>query len=435
MYKRAVSAAVLILCAGLAFADARSAAWRATEELVETYLKGAPATGFKRAAAVLPVEAGNGLERSGAADAVAAYIREKLSMSTVFMLVERANMEAILSEIELGLSGLADPDSVAKAGELIGAEYLVQGSLAEAGERVVLSIELVDVSTGAVLASVTGDMAREDLVREADAYLRSTFQSQYGLSVLGGGGSLYSLEPAMVPNEDYSGVVPGNPFMGLFALDASYKLLPFLSVFAGVISLDSQQFYLSDDGRVQSPLPTATERSIRYSMFHGLGAELGAGLDLSPTPRLNLGLDASFFSLLDHGLTHWFMDFKCYEIDDTGGVAEMNRDIEVEGSYSGPVFGGRAALRAEYLVSRRLSIGLDLGYLFMADYRPEVFQVGSYMQTSNQDEPGLPYIDKNGIWAFMGNFNVARVDGTTGSPYVSYNPSGLYATFTVAIHF
>ncbi len=434
MSRKFPSLIMLILCATAAFADARSATWRAATELVQGYLDGAPPSAFKKAVAVLPIRVTGALERTGAADTVAAYLREKLSMSTVFLLVERANMDALLSEIELGLSGLADPASAAKAGELIGAELLVQGGLSEAGDRVLLSLELVDVSTGAVLSSVTGDMARGDLISEADAYVRSTFQSQFGLSLEGGVGTLFCLEPAWVPTDGFEAVVSGNPFMALYDFAASYKLLSFLSLSGGLIGMDSQQFYLSSDGRVESPLAVG-DRTVRYSMFHGLGAEIGAEFALSPTPRLNLGLAASAFMLVDHGLTSWFMDFTCYEIDGSGTVGPMKRDIEVLGTRFDPQLGGRASLKAEYLISSRMSIGLDIGYLLMADYLPERFMVGGYFQSSSEDQPALSHIDKNGTWAFMDSFNVARVDGTTGSPYLSYNPSGLSATLSLAIHF
>ena len=42
--------------------------------------------------------------------------------------VERAQLQAVLNELELGHSGVADPATAAKIGKIIGAEYLVLGA-------------------------------------------------------------------------------------------------------------------------------------------------------------------------------------------------------------------------------------------------------------------------------------------------------------------
>jgi hypothetical protein len=261
----------------------------------------------------------------GAGDAIEAYVREKISLSTVFVLVERANMEAILSEIELGLSGMVDPSNSAKAGELLGAELLVQGSLSESGANLVLS-------------------------------------------------------PLVVA-------------------------------------------------------PTLEDRSVRYTVFSGSGISLGATAIYSPTPRINLGLSANGFMLVSPKMTHWFMDFLNYDIVDGGAVAPVNRDIVIEGSKFSPSFGVFGKTRFEYLISRRMSLGLEGGYLWMPPFIPDKYVTGNHIQASNTADAFPTYMDKNGTFDFMGLFNVARVDGTTGSALMEFNPSSVYATLYLAVHF
>ena len=50
-----------------------------------------------------------------------------LSSEPSLLMVERAEVDKALSEIELGLSGTVDPQSAAKVGFLIGAQVLVTG--------------------------------------------------------------------------------------------------------------------------------------------------------------------------------------------------------------------------------------------------------------------------------------------------------------------
>ncbi|HUW70511.1 MAG TPA: CsgG/HfaB family protein [bacterium] len=257
--------------------DARSAAQKAVAELGEAYFQKAPPTAFKRTIAVLPIKVPADLEHGGVADSVAAFVHEKLALSTAFVLVERSNMDAILSEIESGLSGLADPTKAAKAGELLGAELLVQVSLSEVGDGLVLALEIVDTSTGQIVVSVTRSMDRADVVASGNEYLRSSFQSQYGLSVYGSAGVAWATTPVWVPSFVSGGGSISHTGQLSMVSDGgvSYKPLSWLCLDRGFLVLYTPQFYLSEDGKVESPLAIGT-RSVRYTEFSGSGLSLGA---------------------------------------------------------------------------------------------------------------------------------------------------------------
>ena len=66
--------------------------------------------------------------------------------------VERKDLQKILAELELQLSGLADEGSAAKVGGLLGAEVLVASTLYRRADRYELFLRLVRVSTAEVLA-------------------------------------------------------------------------------------------------------------------------------------------------------------------------------------------------------------------------------------------------------------------------------------------
>jgi TolB-like protein len=80
-----------------------------------------------------------------------------------FVLVEREELEKILREQELGLSGLVDPASAPKVGQLLGADLLIYGSFVATDGKLRIDAKAVRAQSGVVAnsASVSG--------RESDA--------------------------------------------------------------------------------------------------------------------------------------------------------------------------------------------------------------------------------------------------------------------------
>jgi hypothetical protein len=76
-------------------------------------------------AAVLDFQSSD--ERKNLGAQVATLLAAKLSGAENLVLVERAELDKILGEMELGLSGTVAPDSAAKIGHLTGAKVLITG--------------------------------------------------------------------------------------------------------------------------------------------------------------------------------------------------------------------------------------------------------------------------------------------------------------------
>ncbi|MBU0928384.1 MAG: VWA domain-containing protein [Spirochaetes bacterium] len=101
--------------------------------------------------AILPVSAaGDGL------GSTAEYFGERLAMASAeakrWKPVERKDLQKILAELELQLSGLVDEGSAAKVGKLLGADLLVSSTLYRRGGQYELFLRLVRVSTAEVLS-------------------------------------------------------------------------------------------------------------------------------------------------------------------------------------------------------------------------------------------------------------------------------------------
>lgn len=87
---------------------------------------------------------------AGKGSEAALLINASLSSSPAAILLERQELEKILSEQELGLGGMVSPDSAAKIGKLTGAKVLVTGRMFEAGGKFFLVAKIMSTETSRV---------------------------------------------------------------------------------------------------------------------------------------------------------------------------------------------------------------------------------------------------------------------------------------------
>lgn len=97
--------------------------------------------------------------------AQAEYLSEQLlvslSRSQLFRIVERKDLQKILEEMELQLSGLVDDSQAAKVGNLLGAEVLVTGRLYAKEDRYEVFLKLLRVETGEILSATKARVDRK----------------------------------------------------------------------------------------------------------------------------------------------------------------------------------------------------------------------------------------------------------------------------------
>lgn len=105
----------------------------------------------KTPTSILPIEPSD-----PAIKTTAEYFGEQLSFSLaksdIFALVERKNLQGILKELELSMTGLADETNAAKVGKLLGAKLLVSGKLYKKKNEYELFLKLIRVETAEVLS-------------------------------------------------------------------------------------------------------------------------------------------------------------------------------------------------------------------------------------------------------------------------------------------
>lgn len=84
--------------------------------------------------------------------AVSTMLITELSGRPGMRVIERAQLQDILTEQKLALSGRVDESTAIEIGKLVGAQYVVKGQVTSVGEQMRMDVQAVDVETSEVLA-------------------------------------------------------------------------------------------------------------------------------------------------------------------------------------------------------------------------------------------------------------------------------------------
>lgn len=113
------------------------------------------------------------------------------------LMVERARLNALLDEMALGQTGLVDTDKATLVGRLLGAQSLVLGTVADAGDRYLVDARVVATSDGRVHVAESQPLPAADLVALSNdaVVLRSRSGAVFRSVLLPGWGQFYNREP------------------------------------------------------------------------------------------------------------------------------------------------------------------------------------------------------------------------------------------------
>lgn len=107
----------------------------------------------KTSIAVLPLQ-GNGISPSEAL-VLTDELRSVMVQSSNYIVVERSNMESILTEQGFQQSGCTSAECAVEAGKLLGVNKMVTGSIGKLGELYNINLRLFDVETGQIGKAVS----------------------------------------------------------------------------------------------------------------------------------------------------------------------------------------------------------------------------------------------------------------------------------------
>ncbi|MBT3220473.1 MAG: hypothetical protein HN348_15410 [Proteobacteria bacterium] len=113
------------------------------------------ALGGPRSLAVLYFESEDTGPLSALKVGLAQMLISDLHSTPDLQVVERARLQVVLDELELGHSGMTDSATAARVGSLVGAQWMLMGGYVELGGTLIVTARLVEVETGRILKAFT----------------------------------------------------------------------------------------------------------------------------------------------------------------------------------------------------------------------------------------------------------------------------------------
>ena len=121
--------------------------------------------------AVFPFQAEEKLAKKKVDFAVGELLASHLLKQGVYKLTERVQLEEVLKEQKLGLSGAVDSKTASGIGKLLGARLLVLGNVIRMGDSYQITAKLIDSETSEMIASEITEVPVQTFDQEAGRYL------------------------------------------------------------------------------------------------------------------------------------------------------------------------------------------------------------------------------------------------------------------------
>ena len=143
---------------------------------------------------------------------VAEWLITSMANTGRFEVVERAQLQKILREQQLGVSGMINQETAAKMGELLGVKVIVTGSVIQIGNSYDVNARLISVQDGTIIkAERIRGVGLDGVERMMDS-LADSFKKEFPLE---GYVVMVSGKRAMIDLGRINGVEPGMRFFAL----------------------------------------------------------------------------------------------------------------------------------------------------------------------------------------------------------------------------
>ena len=158
-------------------------------------------------------EKGGLSERDGFSTVITTELGDKLNASGRIKVVERVVLDQLLSELNLGSSDLADPETSLKLGRVLAAKIIGTGTLLHMPNSTLMSLRLIDTETTAVPKVITQELVSgETLSKTLHGLTREILTTIIQKYPLQGYLVQASEEKVMLNLGTNQGVVPGTQF-------------------------------------------------------------------------------------------------------------------------------------------------------------------------------------------------------------------------------
>ena len=127
-----------------------------------------------RTVAVLPLTGGVGME--GLGFALSEMLTRDLALVPRLRVVERARLDAVLKELGLAASGRVAPQSVPRAGQLVGAERVLSGVVSRTPNGASVDVSVLNVQLGTTELVFSERIALNALIDGQERLAQQTFE-------------------------------------------------------------------------------------------------------------------------------------------------------------------------------------------------------------------------------------------------------------------
>lgn len=83
-----------------------------------------------------------------------------------FEVVDRTHLKSILVEHKLSSTGIIDPQTARKLGQIVGVDALITGTITPFGDSIRISVKVLDTTTAKVVSACTGNIAKTKAIEE-----------------------------------------------------------------------------------------------------------------------------------------------------------------------------------------------------------------------------------------------------------------------------
>lgn len=118
--------------------------------------------GEKSVVAINPLSASGDLEKEE--QIISDIMQAELSVSDNITLVDRANLQKALKELQLAEQGMISPESAKKLGKIVGAKYFCSGKIIKSGQSTMAIVKIVDVETTIVKLAYAKLESKDDAI-------------------------------------------------------------------------------------------------------------------------------------------------------------------------------------------------------------------------------------------------------------------------------
>jgi TolB-like protein len=83
-----------------------------------------------------------------------------------FKIIDRTHLKTLLAKHKLSTTGIIDPQTARKLGQIAGVDSLITGTITPFGDTIRLSVKVLETNTAMVIGAASGDIAKTKAIEE-----------------------------------------------------------------------------------------------------------------------------------------------------------------------------------------------------------------------------------------------------------------------------